>query len=109
MCLFKFNRLQKQIELLEYKVATLTGERDKALESADSLKQEVVAKRNIIRQQDERIEKLKKRVETQQAIIEKQNAKLGVKKTAAKKAAERNEDIRKEFNYDKESDPYVFE
>ena len=84
MCLLKFNRLHKQFELLEYKVATLTGERDEAMKKVDSLSQEVTAKRNIIHLQDERIEKLKKRVATQQAIIEKQNLKLGIKKQEKK-------------------------
>jgi len=75
MCVFKKRkRLEEEIKSLK-----------KKLQDAET---ENTAKKNIIRQQDERIEKLKKRVKTQQDIIEKQNAKLGVETKKKKKSGE---------------------
>lgn len=75
MCIFKKRkRLEEEIKALKKKLQDTETEN--------------TAKRNIIRQQDERIEKLKKRVKTQQDIIEKQNAKLGVEPKKKKKSGE---------------------
>ena len=96
MCLFKLKKLQKTIDLLEFNLGVADAKHEETLKKVDSLSQEVTAKRNIIRQQDERIEKLTKRIKTQQAIIEKQNAKLGVEPKKKTRKVE-----------DKEHDPYI--
>ena len=97
MLIFKSRKkLQEEIHQLKHELGEEQWKYDKLLTDLEKAKQEITAKRNIIRQQDERIERLKKQIKTQQAIIDKQNAKLGFAKKTRKVE-------------DKEHDPYVFE
>ena len=99
MLIFKSRKkLQEEIHQLKHDLGEAQEKNEKSLADLDKAKQEITAKRNIIRQQDERIEKLTKRIKTQQAIIEKQNAKLGFD---TKKKTRKVED--------KEHDPYIEE
>jgi chromosome segregation ATPase len=99
MLIFKSRKkLQEEIHQLKHELGEEQGKYDKLLTDLDKAKQEITAKRNIIRQQDERIERLKKQIKTQQAIIDKQNAKLGFD---TKKKTRKVED--------KDHDPYIEE
>ena len=99
MLMFKSRKkLQEEIHQLKHELGEEQERNEKLLIDLDKAKQEITAKRNIIRQQDERIERLKKQIKTQQAIIDKQNAKLGFD---TKKKTRKVED--------KDNDPYVEE
>ena len=99
MLFFKSRKkLQEEIHQLKHELGEEQERNEKLLIDLDKAKQEITAKRNIIRQQDERIERLKKQIKTQQAIIDKQNAKLGFD---TKKKTRKVED--------KDNDPYVEE
>lgn len=99
MLIFKSRKkLQEEIHQLKHELGEEQGKYDKLLADIEKSKQEITAKRNIIRQQDERIEKLTKRIKTQQAIIEKQNAKLGVEPKKKTRKVE-----------DKDTDPFIEE
>ena len=99
MLIFKSRKkLQEEIHQLKHELGEEQGKYDKLPTDIEKTKQEITAKRNIIRQQDERIEKLTKRIKTQQAIIEKQNAKLGVEPKKKTRKVE-----------DKDTDPFIEE
>lgn len=99
MLIFKTRKkLKEEIYQLKHDLGDAQEKNEKLLADLDKAKQEITAKRNIIRQQDERIEKLTKRIKTQQAIIEKQNAKLGVEPKKKTRKVE-----------DKDNDPYIEE
>lgn len=94
MCLFKS---RQKINVLEEALRKATESRDKALKELENAKQEATALRNVIDRQDELLTKNKKRIKTQQEIINKQNEQLGIKPKRVRKVE------------DKEHDPYIKE
>lgn len=103
MLIFKTRKqLKEEIHQLKHKLGEEQAKHDKLLADLGKAKQEVTALRNVIRRQDELLAKNKKRIKSQQAIIDKQNAQLGYepKSKKNKKDVERDTDLH---------DPYIEE
>lgn len=115
MCLFKkkqINELKNKINKLEEELHQERAEKEQALRKADAVfetlkaeqklsekyHQETTALRNVIDRQDELLAKNKKRIKTQQEIINKQNAQLGIEPKRKPRKIE-----------DKDHDPYIEE
>lgn len=95
MCLFKS---RQKINALEEAFRKATESRDKALKELENARQEVTALHNVIDRQDELLAKNKKRIKTQQEIINKQNAQLGIEPKRKPRKIE-----------DKDHNPYIKE
>ena len=79
MCLFKSKKkLIDEINTLKEALNSARAGRSDAIRDLDKAKTEITALRNIIHGQDELLAKNKKRIKTQQDIINKQKEKLNV-------------------------------
>ena len=70
-------KLQEEIHQLKHDLGEEQERNKNLLADLGKAKQEVTALRNVIRRQDELLAKNKKRIKEMQAIINKQNEKLG--------------------------------
>jgi septal ring factor EnvC (AmiA/AmiB activator) len=78
MLMFKSRKkLQEEIHQLKHDLGEEQMKKANLLADLGKAKQEVTALRNVIRRQDELLAKNKKRIKDMQAIINKQNEKLG--------------------------------
>lgn len=102
MCIFNNKRLVRENDFLHATIARLNREIEDLQESKQNLETELIARKNITERDNRNIDRLLKRIKSQQAIIDKQNEQLGYepKSKKKKKDVERNTDLH---------DPYIEE